>query len=156
VLAVLTGALAAVGWCGCGSSSPRRLSVADATSLQTLLAAAKWRADHGQSAGAVEALDGFQARLRALAAAGKLAADDARALRIGAGRALATATTALDEARAQAVARPVPPAPTPAPPGKDKAKKHQPPPPEKHPPPPPKHEHPKPHEHGKGGGEGGD
>src|SRR5207248_11305973 len=58
VLAVLTGALAAVGWCGCGSSSPRRLSAADARSLQTLLAAAKWRTDHGQSAGAGEALDG--------------------------------------------------------------------------------------------------
>jgi hypothetical protein len=149
VLAVLAGALAAVACCGCGSSSPRRLSAADATSLQTLLAAAKWRADHGQSAGAVEALDGFQARLRALAAAGKLAADDARALQIGAGRALATATSALDEARAQAAARPAPPAPTPAPPGKDKAKKHS-------PPPPGKHEHPKPEKHGKGGHEGGD
>jgi len=149
MLVVLVGALAAVGTCGCGSSSPRRLDAADATSLQALLAAAKWRADNGQSAGAVEALGSFQARLGDLAAAGKLAADDARALRIGASQALASATSALDEARAQqAAAEAAPPAPAPAPPAKDKAKKHP-------PPPPGKHEHPKPKKHGKGG-EGGD
>jgi hypothetical protein len=149
VLLVLAGALAAVGAGGCGSSSPRRLDAADARSLQALLAAARWRAEHGQSAGAVEALGSFQARLRELGAAGELAADDARALRIGASHALATATVALDEARAQAEAEPAPPAPAPAPPAKDKAKKHA-------PPPPAKHEHPKPEKHGKGGGEGGD
>jgi len=149
MLVVLAGALAAVGACGCGSSSPRRLDAADATSLQALLATAKWRADNGQSAGAVEALGSLQARLRDLAAAGKLAADDARALRIGVSRALATATSALDEARAQAAARPAPPAPAPAPAAKDNAKKHP-------PPAPGKHEHAKPKKHGKGGSEGGD
>jgi len=149
VLVMLASALAAVGSCGCGSSSPRRLDAADAKSLQSLLAAAKWRAAHGQSAGAVEVLGSFQARLRELAAAGKLAADDARALRIGSSRALATATSALDEARAQAAARPAPPAPAPAPPAKDKAKKHP-------PPAPGKHEHAEPKKHGKGGHEGGD
>jgi len=150
ILVVLAGALAAVGSCGCGSSSPRRLDAADATSLQALLAAAKWRADHGQSAGAVEALGSFQARLRNLAAAGKLAADDARALRIGATQALATATFALERARAQqAAAQLTPPAPPAVPPAKGHVKKHP-------SPPPRKHEHAKPKKHGKGGAEGGD
>jgi hypothetical protein len=149
VLVVLASTLAALGSFGCGSSSPRRLDAADATSLQSLLAAAKWRAEHGQSAGAVEALGSFQARLRDLAAAGKLAADDARALRIGASRALATATSALDEARAQAATQPATPAPAPAPPAKENPKKHP-------PPTPGEHAHAKPKKHGKGGREGGD
>ena len=80
VLVVLASALAASGSWGCGSSSPRRLDAADATSLQALLAAAKWRADHGESAGAVEALWSFQARLRYLASAGKLTAEFAAPL----------------------------------------------------------------------------
>ncbi len=147
VLVVLASALAASGSWGCGSSSPRRLDAADATSLQALLAAAKWRADHGESAGAVEALWSFQARLRYLASTGKLTADDARALRGGADQALATATSELRQARAQAAAQPAPPTQL-APAVGDKA--------EKHPPARGEHHAAKGKKHGKGSGEGGD
>src|SRR4051794_15303496 len=76
-------AAAALGGCGGGES----LSAKSADRLHAQVAAVRDAAGKGDRAGALDALDAMERRVRGLRAAGSLAAADADALRRGIGRA---------------------------------------------------------------------
>jgi hypothetical protein len=107
-------ALAAAALAGCGSDQ-KRLHTAEASSLRAELLAAKTAAARGSRAGALAELARFEARTEQLAAAGRLASDDARALRVGVQQALAAVRRELPAAVVpSARTTPSPPVPAPA------------------------------------------
>jgi hypothetical protein len=130
--------------CACGSQAPAVLDASDALALQRTIAAVRTSAGRGERAAAVAGLEGLRARIKRLAAAGKLAHAQEAALGTGVAQALAAARRELQPpAPIEASGAPAASA-TPAPP-----------------PPPARHKENKPgkqpgHGHAKHGGGGGE
>lgn len=76
---------------GCGTSGPARLDLADAHSLQGMLAAVRGDARRGERTAALAGLGALRRRIESLSASGALPAGETQALLTGIARALAAA-----------------------------------------------------------------
>jgi hypothetical protein len=119
--------LLAAGLAGCGSSGDNAPALTDGQvqGLVVQLESARAAAAAGNVAGTKVALERFRASVARLRRGGALTDDAARALRIGAARALARVKTdnAAPAPVPTAAATQTTPAPAPAPPGQKKKKK---------------------------------